>query len=107
MRSLPVVAALALASSCAATGAARAGGLPGGAPLQRLRAEESARTAQPDSSRRAGIIWLSLGSGTMLLVVISAIQTKRPPRLVRVGAQTPEGGARMRRRFNEQEETGA
>jgi cell division septum initiation protein DivIVA len=107
MRRLPAVAALALVSSCAAAGVARAGGLPGGDPLQRLRAEESAQAMPRASSRRAGIIWLALGSGAMLLVVISAVQTKRPLRLASVGAQTPEGGAHMRRRFNEQEEGGA
>jgi vacuolar-type H+-ATPase subunit H len=47
---------------------------------------------------RAGIIWVALGARAMLLVVLTAIQTKRPLRLPRVGAQTPEGGARMRRR---------
>src|SRR5919197_4394208 len=92
MRRLLTVAALAALGSCAT---ARAAGLPGGDPLQRLRTEE---TAQPASSRRAGIIWVALGSGAMLLVAISAVQTKRPPRLARVGAQTPEGGAHMRRR---------
>jgi hypothetical protein len=60
----------------------------------------------PRDSRRAGIIWLALGSGAMLLVVVSAFQTKRPLRLASVGAQTPEGGAHMRRRFNEREEGG-
>jgi cell division septum initiation protein DivIVA len=104
MRRLLAVAALATLGSCAT---ARAAGLPGGDPLQRLRAEESAQVAQPDSSRRAGIVWVALGSGAMLLVVLSAVQTERPPRLVRVGAQTPEGGAHMRRRFNEREESGA
>ena len=104
-RRLPVVAALALVGSCAAT-PARAGGLPGGDPLQRLRAEASAQ-AVPRDSRLAGIIWLALGSGAMLLVVVSAVQTKRPLRLASVGAQTPEGGAHMRRRFNEREEGGA
>ena len=98
------VAALATVSPCAAAGAARAGGLQSGDPLQRLRAEAS---TSPDRSRRAGIIWLALGSGATLVVVLSAIQTKRPPRLARVGAQTPEGGAHMRIRLNEQEETGA
>jgi cell division septum initiation protein DivIVA len=102
---LPVVAALALVGSCAAAGPARADGLPGGDPLQRLRAEASAQ-AVPRDSRRAGIIWLALGSGAMLLVVVSAVQTKRPLRLASVGAQTPEGGAHMRRRFNEREEGG-
>jgi hypothetical protein len=91
------VAALATVSSCTT---ARAAGLPGGDPLQRLRAEES---ASHDRSRRAGIIWLALGSGTLLVVVLSAVQTKRPLRLARGGAQTPEGGAQMRRR----EEIGA
>jgi vacuolar-type H+-ATPase subunit E/Vma4 len=51
-----------------------------------------------DSSPRAGIVWVALGSGAMLLVVLTAIQTKRPLRLARGGAQTPEGGAQMRRR---------
>jgi hypothetical protein len=104
MPRLLAVAALAMVCSCAP---AHAGGLPSGDPLQRLRAEESARAAPRDSSRRAGIIWAALGSGTLLLVVLSAIQTKRPLRLARVGAQTPEGGAHMRRRLNEREETGA
>jgi cell division septum initiation protein DivIVA len=102
-RRLLAVAALATVSSCAT---ARAAGLPGGDPLQRLRAEESARTVQSAPSRRAGIVWVALGSGALLLVVISAVQTKRPPHLAQVGAQTPEGGAHMRRRFNEREETG-
>jgi hypothetical protein len=100
MRRLLMVAALATVGSCAPAWAA---GPPSGDPLQRLHAEESARSAPRDSSRRAGIIWLALGSGAMLVVVLSAIQTNRPPRLARVGAQTPEGGARMRRR----EEIGA
>src|SRR2546421_2717311 len=104
MRLLLVVAALATVSSCAT---ARAAGLPGGDPLQRLRAEESAQAASPAASRRARIVWLSLGSGALLLVVLSAVQTKRPPHLAQVGAQTPEGGAHMRRRFNEREEIGA
>jgi hypothetical protein len=98
---LLVVAALATVSSCAT---ARAAGLPGGDPLQRLRAEES---ASHNRSRRAGIIWVALGSGATLLVVLSAVQTRRPLRLARGGAQTPEGGAHMRRRLNEREETGA
>lgn len=85
---------------------AHAGGLPGGDPLQRLRGEGTAQ-AVPSDSRRAGIIWLALGSGAMLLVVVSAVQTKRPLRLASVGAQTPEGGAHMRRRLNEREEIGA
>jgi hypothetical protein len=106
MRRLPAVAALALVGSCTAAGPARADGLPGGDPLQRLRAEGSAQ-ATPRDSRRAGIVWLALGSGAMLLVVVSAVQTKRPLRLANVGAQTPEGGAHMRRRFNEREEGGA
>jgi hypothetical protein len=106
-RRLLTVAALALVGSCAAAGAVRAGGLPGGDPLQRLRAEESARAVPPATSLRARIIWLALGSGAMLVVALSAVQTKRPLRLARVGAQTPEGGAPMRRRLNEQEETGA
>src|ERR671933_67006 len=101
------VAVLATVASCAATGAARAGGLPGGDPLRRLRAEASGQLAQPASSQRAGIIWVALGSGAMLLVVFSAVQTKRPPRLACAGAQTPEGGAHMRRRFNEREGGGA
>ena len=113
MRRLLAVGVVAIVGSSAAGGAARASGplrLPGGDPLQRLRAEESrpsAQAAASDPSRRAGIIWVALGSGAMLLVVISAIQTKRPPRLARVGAQSPEGGAHMRRRFNEREDGGA
>jgi cell division septum initiation protein DivIVA len=103
---LPAVAALALVGSCVAAGPARADGLPGGDPLQRLRAEGSAQ-AVPRDSRLAGTIWLALGSGAMLLVVVSAVQTKRPLRLASVGAQTPEGGAHMRRRFNEREEGSA
>ena len=63
---------------------------------KRLRAEQS--QAARDSSRRAAIIWVALGSGAMLFVVLSAVQTKRPSHLARVGAQTPEGGAHMRRR---------
>ena len=112
MRRLLAVGVVAILSSSVAGGAARANGplrLPGGDPLQRLRAEESRPSAQAaprDPSRRAGIIWVALGSGAMLIVVISAIQTKRPPRLARVGAQSPEGGAHMRRRFNEREEAG-
>src|SRR5437870_2203661 len=102
MRRVLAVAALAIVGSCAP---ARAGGLPGGDPLRRLRAEESAQATPRDSSRRAGVIWLALGSGAMLLVVLSAIQTKRPLGLARVGQ--PEGGAHMRRRLTEQEETGA
>ena len=105
MLRLVTLAAVAIVSSAAAGGAARAGGpprLPGGDPLQRLRAEERqaqpARAAPRDPSRRAAIIWLALGSGAMLVVVISAIQTKRPLRLARVGAQSPEGGAQMRRK---------
>jgi hypothetical protein len=93
MRRLPAVAGLAIACSCAPASAA---GLPRGDPLQRLRAEESARAAPRDSSRRAGIVWVALCSGAMLLVVLSAVQTKRPLRL-------PEGRAHMRRR----EEIGA
>src|SRR5207247_115442 len=113
MRRLLAVGVVAIVSSSVAGGAARASGplrLPGGDPLQRLRAEESRPSAQAaprNPSRRAGIIWVALGSGAMLLVVISAIQTKRPPRLARVGAQSPEGGAHMRRRFNEREDGGA
>ena len=106
-RRMLVVAVLAIVGSCAATGAARAGGLPGGDPLRRLHAEASGQVAQSDSSRRAGIIWVVLGSGAMLLVVVSAVQTERPLRLARVGAQPPEGGAHMRRRFNEREDDGA
>jgi len=102
MRCVLAVAALATVGSCAT---ARAAGLPGGDPLQRLRAEESAQ-AVPRDSRRAATVWISLGSGALLLVVLSAVQTKRPPHLAQVGAQTPEGGAHMRRRFNEREETG-
>jgi type IV secretory pathway VirB10-like protein len=98
---LLVVAALATVSSCTA---AHAGGLPGGDPLRRLRAEESA-SQRP--ARRAGIIWVALGSGATLLVVLSAVQTRRPLCLARGGAQTPEGGAHMRRRLNEREEIGA
>jgi hypothetical protein len=100
-RRMLAVAALATVGSCPT---AHAGVLQGGDPLQRLRAEQS---APPASSRRAGIVWVALGSGAMVLVVLSAVQTRRPPRLARVGAQTPEGGAHMRRRLNEQEETGA
>jgi len=100
---LLTVAALATVGSCAPASAA---GPPSGDPLQRLRAEGTAQ-AVPRDSRRAGIIWLVLGSGAMLVVVLSAVQTKRPLRLARVGAQTPEGGAHMRRRFNEREEGGA
>src|SRR5438552_5584856 len=113
MRRLLAVGVVAILSSSVAGGAARASGplrLSGGDPLQRLRAEESrpfAQAAPRNPSRRAGIIWVALGSGAMLLVVISAIQTKRPPRLARVGAQSPEGGAHMRRRFNEREGGGA
>jgi type IV secretory pathway VirB10-like protein len=98
---LLVVAALATVGSCPT---AHAGGLPGGDPLQRLRAEES---ASQHPARRAGIIWVALGSGATLLVVLSAVQTRRPLRLARGGAQTPEGGAHMRRRLNEREEIGA
>src|ERR687887_2090161 len=107
-RRLVVVAALAIVSASVA-GRAHASGsprLPGGDPLQRLRAEGSP-AASRDPSRRAGIIWLALGSGAMLVVVISAIQTKRPLRLARGGAQSPEGGAHMRRRLNEREDGGA
>jgi cell division septum initiation protein DivIVA len=100
-RRMLAVAALATVGSCPT---AHAGVLQGGDPLQRLRAEQS---APPASSRRAGIVWVALGSGAMVLVVLSAVQTRRPLRLARVGAQTPEGGAHMRRRFNEREETGA
>src|SRR2546423_3931131 len=113
MRRLLAVGVVGIRGFAGAGGAARASGplrLPGGDPLQRLRAEESrpsAQAAASDPSRRAGIIWVALGSGAMLLVVISAIQTKRPPRLARVGAQSPEGGAHMRRRFNEREDGGA
>ena len=105
-RRLLGVAAVAIVCSFVAGGTARAGGLPGGDPLQRLRAEAS-QGAPSDPSRRAGIIWVALGSGAMLLVVVSAVQTKRPLRLARVGAQSPEGGAHMRRRFNEREDGGA
>jgi len=104
MRPLLTVAALATVGSCAP---ARAAGPPGGGPLQPLQAEGSAQATSPDASRRAGIIWVALGSGAMLLVVLSAVQTKRPPRLAHAGAQTPEGGAHMRRRLNEREEGGA
>jgi cell division septum initiation protein DivIVA len=103
MRRLLAVAAIAIVCSCAS---ARAAGPPGVHPLQRLRAEESAQAAPRDSSRRAGIVWVALGSGAMLLVVLTAIQTKRPLRLARVGAQSPEGGAHMRRRLNEREDGG-
>ena len=104
MRRLLAVAAIAIVGSCTP---ARAAGLPHGDPLQRLRAEESAQAVPRDSSRRAGIVWAALGSGAMLLVVLTAIQTKRPLRLARVGAQSPEGGAHMRRRLNEREDGGA
>jgi hypothetical protein len=104
MRRLLAVAAIAIVCSCAP---ARAVGPPGIDPLQRLRAGESAQAAPRDSWRRAGIIWVALGSGAMLLVVLTAIQTTRPLRLARVGAQTPEGGAHMRRRLNEREDGGA
>jgi cell division septum initiation protein DivIVA len=104
MRRLIAIAAIAIVGSCTP---ARAAGLPRGDPLQRLRAEESAQAAPRDSSRRAGIIWAALGSSAMLLVAITAIQTKRPLRLARVGDQTPEGGAHMRRRLNEREDGGA
>src|SRR5919197_3240754 len=103
MRRLLAVAALAIVGSCTPAWAA---GLPRGDPLQRLRAEESP-AATRDSSRRAGIIWVALGSGAMLLVLLTAVQSKRPLRLARVGAQSPEGGAHMRRRFNEPEDGGA
>ena len=100
MRRLLAVAALATVGSCAP---ARAAGPPGGGPLQPLRAEGAAQATSPNASRRAGIIWVALGSGAMLLVMLSAVQTRRPLRLARGGAQTPEGGAQMRRR----EEIGA
>lgn len=100
------VAAVATVSSCSTAGTACADGLPGGDPLQRLRAEVSAQATPSASSRSAGIVWVALGSGAMLLVMISAVQTKRPPRLASVGAHTPEGGAHMRRRLNEREEGG-
>jgi hypothetical protein len=103
MRRLLAIAAIAIVGSSAS---ARAAGLPRGDPLQRLRAEGS-QAAQPDPSRRAGIVWVALGSGAMLLVVLTAVQTKRPLRLARVGAQSPEGGAHMRRRLNEREDGGA
>jgi hypothetical protein len=83
MRRVLAVAVLATVGSCLAAGPAQA--------------------ATRASSHRAGIIWVALGSGAMLLVVLTAIQTKRPLRLARGGAQTPEGGAHMRRR----EEIGA
>src|SRR5919198_4933165 len=92
MRRLLAVAVLAIVGSCPPAWAAAP---PSGDPLQRLRAEAS---ASHDRSRRAGIIWVALGSGAMLFVVLSAVQTKRPSHLARVGAQTPEGGAHMRRR---------
>jgi hypothetical protein len=104
-RRLLVVTALAIVGASVAGETARAGGLPGGDPLRRLRVEQS--QAPGASSRRAGIIWVALGSGAMLLVVGSAVQTKRPLRLARVGAQSSEGGAHMRRRFNEREDGGA
>src|SRR5436853_2762577 len=104
MRRLLAVAALATVGSCAP---ARAAGPPGGGLLQPLRADGSAQATSSDASRRAGIIWVALGSGAMLLVVLSAVQTKRPLRLAGAGAQTPEGGAHMRRRLNEREEGGA
>src|SRR5918912_2316335 len=103
MRRVLAVAVLVAVSSCAA---ARAAGLPGGDPLRRLRAQESAQAMPSASSRSAGIVWVALDSGAMLLVVISAVQTKRPLRLAGAGAPTPEGGAHMRRRFNEREENG-
>jgi hypothetical protein len=99
-RRLQAIAALAIVGVSAGTGGARAGGLPGGDPLRRLRAEQS---APPEASRRVGIVWVALGSGAMLFVMLSAVQTRRPLRLARGGAQTPEGGAQMRRR----EEIGA
>jgi hypothetical protein len=104
MRRMPAVVVLAIVSSSAQ---AHAGGLPSGDPLKRLRAEESAQAAPRESSRRAGIVWVSLGSGALLVVALSAVQTNRPLRLARVGAQTPEGGPHMRRRLNERGETGA
>ena len=85
MRRVLAVAALAALGSCAT---ARAAGLPGGDPLQRLRSEESAQATSPAASRRAGMIWLALGSGAMLVVVLSAVKTRRPLRLARVGAHT-------------------
>jgi hypothetical protein len=99
------IAAVAIVVSSATAAAGRAAGLPGGDPLQRLRVGtqgSAAQAASGDPSRRAGIIWLVLGSGAMLLVVISAVQAKRPPRLARVGAQSPEGGAQMRRKLAEE-----
>jgi hypothetical protein len=81
--------------------------LRGGDPLQRLRAEELRDPAAPlvpqpaahrADSHSAGLIWLALASGSMLLIVLSAIHAKRPARLVRVSAQSPEGGVQMRKK---------
>jgi hypothetical protein len=76
-----------------------------GDPLERLRSEEGQITAvRPrGASHRARLIWVALASGAMLVVVGSAIQSKRPLRLAQVGPESPEGGVQMRRKANDRQ----
>jgi hypothetical protein len=101
-------AGVVLIASSAVGGAAAASEpvpLRGGDPLQRLRTEELRDPASPlvpqpaarrTASHSAGLIWLALASGSMLIIVLSAIHAKRPARLARARPQSPEGGVQMR-----------
>jgi hypothetical protein len=75
--------------------------LRGGDPLRRLRVEERQAEGPRSATHEAALIFVALASGALLIVVIGAIQSKRPLRLAEVGAQSPEGGAQMRRKFND------
>jgi cell division septum initiation protein DivIVA len=88
-----------------AAGAGKPVRLPSGDPLQRLRTDGPQITATDHRgvSRRVRLIWVFLASGAMLVVVGSAIQSRRPLRLARAGAETPEGGEQMRRKSNERQ----
>jgi hypothetical protein len=99
------VSILASPAAGAAMGAVKPVRLRSGDPLERLRTEGSQITAsgQDGASQRARLIWVALASGAMLVVVGSAIQSKRPLRLARVGVQSSEGGEQMRRKSNDRQ----
>lgn len=109
---LLLAAALVFLWPAASTGAGATppGPRPGGDPLQRLRSEDPPgpgvqrvpqTLGRSGGSRRAGLIWLALVSVPTLIIVIAALQAKRPLRRAQVGVPSPEGGVQMRRRFIE------
>lgn len=98
-----------------ASGAGRPVQLGGGDPLKRLRSERlpvpgtelvPQSPGRSGGSRRAGLIWLALVSVPTLIIVLSALQAKRPLRRAQVGVPSPEGGVQMRRRFIERKVDG-